>query len=62
MFLRLEIYANTLLQEIIQIFYMILAYFIGGFSYDYFVKNIILTMINEEEYTKEEKIKKNIKV
>ena len=62
MFLRLEIYANTLLQEIIQIFYMILAYFIGGFSYDYFVKNIILTMVNEEEYTKEEEIKKNIKV
>ena len=62
MFLSLETYANTFLQEIIQIFSMILAYFIGGFGYDYFVKHIILTMVGEEEYIREEEVQKKVKV
>ena len=62
MFFSLETYANTFLQEIIQIFSMILAYFIGGFGYDYFVKHIILTMVGEEEYIQEEKVQKKMKV
>ena len=62
MFLSLETYANTFLQEIIQIFSMILAYFIGGYGYDYFVKHIILTMVGEEEYIQEEEVQKKVKV
>ena len=61
MFLSLT-YANTFIQEIIQIFYMVLAYFIGGFGYDYFAKHLILGMVGEEEYIQEEKVQKKIKV
>ena len=62
MFLSLETYAGSLLQGIIQIFSMILAYFIGDFSYDYFVKHLILGMVGEEGYIREEKVQKKVKV
>ena len=61
MFLSLTC-ANTFIQEIIQIFYMVLLYFIGGFGYDYFAKHLILGMVGEEEYIQEEKVQKKIKV
>tara|TARA_Y100000590_G_scaffold465678_1_gene638640 strand:+ start:167 stop:1453 length:1287 start_codon:yes stop_codon:yes gene_type:complete len=62
MFLSLETYASSLFQEIIQVFSMILAYFIGGFGYDYFVKHIILAMVGEEEHIQEEEVQKKLKV
>ena len=62
MFLSLETYASSLFQEILQVFSMILAYFIGGFGYDYFVKHIILAMVGEKEQFREDEVKKKLKV
>ena len=58
MFLSLETYASSLFQEILQVFSMILAYFIGGFGYDYFVKHIILAMVGEKEHVREDEVQK----
>ena len=41
---------------------MVVAYFIGDISYEYFVKHIVLTMVNEEEQEVEKEITKKIKV
>ncbi len=62
MFLSLETYASSLFQEILQVFSMILAYFIGGFGYDYFVKHIILAMVGEKEHVREDEVQKKLKV
>ena len=62
MFLSLETYASSLFQEILQVFSMILAYFIGGFGYDYFVKHIILAMVGEKEHFREDEVQKKLKV
>ena len=62
MFLSLETYASSLFQEILQVFSMILAYFIGGFGYDYFVKHIILAMVGEKEHIREKEVQKKLKV
>ena len=62
MFLSLETYASSFFQEILQVFSMILAYFIGGFGYDYFVKHIILAMVGEKEHFREDEVQKKLKV
>jgi len=62
MFLSLETYASSLFQGILQVFSMILAYFIGGFGYDYFVKHIILAMVGEKEHFREDEVQKKLKV
>ena len=62
MFLSFETYASSLFQGILQVFSMILAYFIGGFGYDYFVKHIILAMVGEKEHFREDEVQKKLKV
>ena len=62
MTLTIEEYTNTLFQEMIRIFLMILTYFLGIFGYDSLVKHIILTMVDKEEHGNKKGIEKKIKV
>ena len=49
MTLTIEEYTNTLFQEMIRIFLMILTYFLGIFGYGSLVKHITFTMVDGEE-------------